>query len=76
MLRYFLSGFQMGHDLGLGGRWPAGYYLVYCKIIIYIPMYSTCLSMYLRAYLPVMYDSLLIDCLIIYVGVAIYLGNY
>ncbi len=27
MLRYFLSGFQMGYDMGLGGRSPAGYYL-------------------------------------------------
>ncbi len=48
----------MGYDLGLGGCWPAGYYLVYSKIIIYIPiMYSTCLPSYLRAYLPTMYNS-------------------
>jgi hypothetical protein len=51
--------FQMGHDLGLGGCWLAGYYLVYSKIIIYVPMYSTCLPMYLHAYLPTMYNSLL-----------------
>jgi hypothetical protein len=32
MLRYFLSGCQMGYDIGLGGCWPAGYYLAYSKI--------------------------------------------
>jgi hypothetical protein len=58
----FLSGFQMGYGLGLGGCWPAGYYLVYSKIVIYVPMYSTCLPTYLCAYLPIMYDSLFIDC--------------
>jgi hypothetical protein len=55
----FLSGFQMGYDVGLGGWLLAGYYLAYSKIIICIPMYSTCLPTYLRAYLPIMYDSLL-----------------
>jgi hypothetical protein len=29
----FLSGFQMGYDVGLGGCWPAGYFLAYPKII-------------------------------------------
>ncbi len=28
MLRYYLSGFQMGFDLDLSGCWPTGYYLV------------------------------------------------
>jgi hypothetical protein len=41
MLRYFLSGFQMGYDMGLGGCWPAancyGVFLWYN--IIYVPMY-------------------------------------
>jgi hypothetical protein len=55
----FLSGFQMGYGLGLGGCWPAGYYLVYSKIIIYVPMYGTSIPTYLRAFLPLMYNSLL-----------------
>jgi hypothetical protein len=34
MLRFFLSGFQMGYDImGLGGCMPAGYYLEYSDII-------------------------------------------
>jgi hypothetical protein len=33
MLKYFLPDFQMGYDMGLGGCWPAGYYLAYSKII-------------------------------------------
>ncbi len=53
---YFLSGFQMGYALGLGRCWPAGYYLVYSKIIIYIPIYGTCIPMYLRAFLPMLYE--------------------
>jgi hypothetical protein len=65
MLRIVLSGFQMGYDMGLGGCWPAEYYLArdyqnwinwccyavfFC--IIYIPMYGTCLPLYLHAYIP------------------------
>ncbi len=50
---------QMGSDLGLGGCWPAGYYLVYSKNVIYVSMYSPCLPMYLCANMPVMCDSLL-----------------
>jgi hypothetical protein len=54
MLRLlFLSGFQMGYDLGLGGCWPAGFYLVYSDIIIYVPMNGICLPTYLCAYLPI-----------------------
>jgi hypothetical protein len=59
MLRYFLSGFQLGYNLGLGGCWPAGYYLIYSRIIIYIPMYGTCLPSYLCAFFPIMNNSLL-----------------
>jgi hypothetical protein len=33
MLSYFLSGFQMGYDMGLSGCGPAGYYLASSKMI-------------------------------------------
>ncbi len=73
MLRYFLSRFQMGYDMGLGGCWPAGFYQGYNTLrlfkldnlaivifffgIIYVPMYSTCLPTNLRAYVTIMDDS-------------------
>jgi hypothetical protein len=30
----FVSWFQMGYDMGLGGSWPAEYYQAYSKIIL------------------------------------------
>jgi hypothetical protein len=58
MLRYFLSGFQMGYDMGLGGCWPAANcYAVF--LWYYLRTYVV--PAYLRTNVPsyIIYDSLL-----------------
>jgi hypothetical protein len=59
MLRYLLSGFQMGYDMGLDGCWPATN--CYAVISLVLSMYLCIVPAYLRTYVPlyIVYDSLL-----------------
>ncbi len=60
MLRYVLSGFQMGYDImDLGGCWPAAN--CYAIFSLVLSMYLCIVPAYLCTYVPlyIIYNSLL-----------------
>jgi hypothetical protein len=56
----WLAGYYLAYDTPRLFKWD-NLALLCCFFfgIIYVPMYSTCLPTYLRAYLPIMCNSLL-----------------
>ncbi len=57
MLSFFLSGFQMGYDMGLGGCWLAAN--CYAAFSLVLSTYLCIIPAYLHTYVPLylMYDS-------------------